>query len=320
MQSRWSEVKAADYVKRCDPRWGTDLALGAYSTLLLQNEQSLTWQGRGNVSVKGTYSNVFHESVPAIFVMDCGGGIVTAEYTEPITLDLTYLRRLRCLSVLPDDQMFNELRTHLFDFREALPPVETLVHSFLPMKYIAHVHAGALSAVADRVDGREVTRRVLGDRIIVLPYCKPGFELAKTTVEAYEDLPEARGVIWKHHGVLTWGETASAAYDAVIELVAEAEKWLDRQSQVPVQVAMHSPPELVRERVLRVAPVLRGLLGQALRAPEERLSRMIIQPVNDAAILELLASSRGKDLALGPPLTCHYLKHTKPAPMWLDVT
>jgi rhamnose utilization protein RhaD (predicted bifunctional aldolase and dehydrogenase)/NAD(P)-dependent dehydrogenase (short-subunit alcohol dehydrogenase family) len=318
MRNTWSELEAAEYLKRCDPRWGTDLALAAYSTLLLQNERSLAWQGRGNVSVKGTYSNVFSETVPAIFVMEYGQRHLTAEYPEHIAIDLTYLRRLRSLSELPDDQMLNELRTHVFDFRAPVPPVETLVHSFLPMKYIAHVHAGALSAVADRADGREFTRRVLGDRVIVLPYCKPGFELAKTTVEAYEDFPEARAVIWMHHGVLTWGETASAAYDAAVDLITEAEKWLDGQAGKPIQAAMHSPPESVRERVLRVAPVLRGLLGQALRGPDERLSRMIIQPVTDAAILDLLASSRGKELALGPPLTCHYLKHTKPVPMWLD--
>ncbi len=318
MRNAWSELEAADFVVGCDPRWDADLALAAYSTLLLQNEQSLAWQGRSNVSVKGTYSNVFGEAVPAILIMECGRRLVAAGYPAHTALDLTYLRRLRSLSDLPDGRMFNELRARVFNFGAPNPPVETLVHSFLPMKYIVHVHAGALSAVADRSDGCEVTRRALGDRIIVLPYCKPGFELAKTTMEAYEDLPEARAVIWMHHGMLTWGETASAAYAAAVDLVTEAEKWLDRQTSRPIQVAFHTSPELARERVRRVAPVLRGLLGQALRDPKERLSRMIVQPVTDPIILDLLASVRGKELALAPPLTCHYLKHTKPTPMWLD--
>src|ERR1035441_6866798 len=112
MRNRWSERGAADCVAWYEPRWGTELALAAYSSLLLHNEQSLAPQGTGNVSVKGTHTNVFGEKVPAIFVVECGRRPATADHPAHVALDLSYLRRLRCLSELPDDQMLDELRTH----------------------------------------------------------------------------------------------------------------------------------------------------------------------------------------------------------------
>jgi rhamnose utilization protein RhaD (predicted bifunctional aldolase and dehydrogenase)/NAD(P)-dependent dehydrogenase (short-subunit alcohol dehydrogenase family) len=293
--------------------------LAAYSSLLLHDEQSLAPQGTSNVSAKGTRTNPFGEKVSALFSVEYKRGPVTADYPAHAAFDLSYLRRLRCLSELPDDQMLDESRTHtFFDFRAPIRSAETLVHAFLPMKYIVHVHAGALSALTDRTDGCSVTRRALGDRIILMPYCKPGFELAKATVEAFEALPEARAAIWMHHGMLTWGETASAAYSAAVDLITGIEECLELQASRPIQVAFQTPPDQARERVRRVAPVLRGLLGEALRGPTERLSRILIQPVTDSAILDLLASDRGKQLAMTPPLDCHYLKHTRPFPMWLD--
>ena len=319
MRNRWSEREAADCVAWYEPRWGTELALAAYSSLLLHNDQSLAPQGTGNVSVKGTYTNVFGEKVPAIFVIEYGRGAATADYPAHAALDLSYLRRLRRLPDLPIDQMLDEIHRHtMLDFRAPAPCAEALVHAFLPMKHIAHIHSDALSALTDRPDGCSATRRALGDQIVAMPYSRPGFKLAKATVEAFEALPEARAAIWMHQGMLTWGETAFAAYSAAVDLITEVEECLEREASRPIQVAFQTPPELALERTRRAAPVLRGLLGEALRSPTERLSRILIQPVTDAVVLDLLASDHGKELAMTPPLDIHHLKHTKPLPMWLD--
>ena len=205
----------------------------------------------------------------------------------------------------------------MLDFRARVPLPETLVHAFLPMKHTVHVHAGALSALTDAPDGCAATRRALGDRVVVLPYCQPGFDLAKSTAEACEAMPNARAAIWMHHGMLTWGETAAAAYSAAIDLTTEVEEWLERQTRKPVQVAFQTSPELARERALKVAPVLRGLLGQAMCRPGDRLNRIIVQPVMDGAILDLLASPGGRELASTPPVDCHHLQHVKPFPLWV---
>lgn len=309
MRNRWSERDAAEFQAGYETSWNAEVALAAYSAHLLRDDEPRV--SRGNVSMKGVWTNILGETLPALYAFECGA------QSAPAPLDLTYLRRLRSLDALADERMLQEFRTHMLDFRAQVPPPETLVHAFLPMKHAVHLHAGELSALTDAPDGCAATRRALGDRILVLPGCQPGFELAKATVEAWEALPEARSAIWLHHGMLTWGESASAAYSTAIDLISEVEEWLARQARRPVQVAFHTSPDLAQERVRKIAPVLRGLLGQAMGHPGDRLHRIILQPVMDAAILDLLASPGGRELASAPPADCHHLRHTKPFPLWV---
>ncbi len=309
MQNRWSDRGAAEFQAGYEPGLETEAALAAYSAHLLQDESTVLSQG--NVGVKGTWTNILNESLPALFAFECGRKSAAA------VLDLTYLLKLASLSGLSDDRMLHEFRTHVFDFRARIPLPETLVHAWLPMKHTAHVHAAAVSELTDAPDGCAATRRALGDRVLVLAYCQPGFELAKSTIEAYETMPNARAAIWMHHGMLTWGDTAAAAYSAAIDVTSEVEEWLERQARKPLQVAFHTPPGLARERALKVAPVLRGLLGHAMRHPGDRLNRIVVQPVMDGAILDLLASPGGRELASTPPVYCHHLRHVKPLPLWV---
>src|SRR5207245_2198361 len=77
-------------------------------------------------------------------------------------LDLAYLRRLRKLEALSDEQMVNQLRTHLFDASAPNPSVETLLHAFLPHTFIDHTHADAILALTNQPDGAELIRKALG--------------------------------------------------------------------------------------------------------------------------------------------------------------
>ena len=195
----------------------------AYSAHLLQDQE--IGGSQGIVSVKGTWTNILGESLSALFFLECGGR------SAPSVLDLAYLSRLRILSSLSDHQMLQEFRTHKFDSPARVPPPESLVHAFLPMKHTVHVHANPLSALTEAPDGCASARRALGDRILVLPFCQSGFDLAKSTVEAYDANPNARGAIWVHHGMLTWGETACAAYSTAIDVITQVEEWLARQTR-----------------------------------------------------------------------------------------
>ena len=309
MRNGWSDRDAAEFQAHYEPGLEGEVAAAAYAAHLLENEGTAVSQG--SVCVKGGWTNILGESLPALFVFESGWT------SGPGVLDLTYLRRLASLNGLGDDLVLQEFRTHMLEFRARIPSPEALVHAFLPMKYTAHVHAGALSAVTDAPDGPTAARRALGDRVVVLPYCLSGFDLAKSTAEACESMPNARAAIWMHHGMMTWGETAAAAYSAAIDLTTEAEEWLERQARKPVQVAFQTSPELARERARKVAPVLRGLLGQATCRPGDRLNRIIVQPVMDAPILDLLASPGGRELASTPPVDCHHLQHVKPFPLWV---
>jgi rhamnose utilization protein RhaD (predicted bifunctional aldolase and dehydrogenase) len=230
MRSRWSDDEAATFVARYGERWGEELALRTYTSRLLGADDRLVLHGGGNTSVKGTFVNRLGEQIPALYVKASGHDLATIEPEGLPGLDLGYLRKLRALPRLDDEAMANELRTHLFDARSATPSVETLVHAFLPPRYVDHTHADAVLALTNQTDGERVVREALGDQVVVLGYVRPGFQLARAVADAYEAHPNAGGMVWMRHGLATWGPSARASYEAMIDLVTRAEEYLARKS------------------------------------------------------------------------------------------
>jgi rhamnose utilization protein RhaD (predicted bifunctional aldolase and dehydrogenase)/NAD(P)-dependent dehydrogenase (short-subunit alcohol dehydrogenase family) len=233
-------------------------------------------------------------------------------------LELDRLRRLRGLDELPEEAMVNELRRCLFDHRSAMPSLETLVHAFLPPRFIDHTHADAILALTNQPEGDRLVREALGGGVIVLEYRKPGFALAKAAAESFDAEPGAKGMVWMRHGIVTWGETARESYEAMIDLVARAEAHLARSPSRPLVVNAPTSVETASERVVFVAPVLRGLLAQPTGEADRPHRRVILMPLIDRESLDFVDSDRGRALALTPPLTSDHLVRTKPLPLWID--
>ncbi|HUT74200.1 MAG TPA: bifunctional aldolase/short-chain dehydrogenase [Armatimonadota bacterium] len=324
MRNRWSEQEASEYVARCGAEYGEALALRTYSARLLGAEPGLVLHGGGNTSAKGVRSNALGEKIPAIFVKASGHDLATIEPEGHCPLDLGYLKRLRGLSELTDEAMVNELRSHMFDARAATPSVEALAHVFLSPKYIDHTHADAILALTNQIDGEERVREALGEDVILLPYVKPGFGLARAAVAAFEAQPGAYAMVWMHHGLVTWGETARESYDATIELVTRAEEYLARAAARPLIVS--TPTDRSRrtdlataqERVGKVAPVLRGLLAAPSGDADRPHRRIILRPLVSREALDFVDWDRGRAVALTAPLTSDHLIRTKPLPLWVD--
>ena len=236
MQSRWSDDEAQRLVDEHRTRWGEDLALRTYTSRLLGAEPALVLHGGGNASLKGTVANAFGEDVPAVFVKASGRDMAAIGPDGHPAVDLEYLLKLRALADLTDEAMTNELRTHLFDYRSPTPSLETLVHAFIPKKYIDHTHADAVLALTNQVGAANLVREALGEDVIVVDYIAPGFQLAKAAAGAFEAHPDARGMVWMRHGIVTWGDTAREAYEAMIEMVSRAEAFLKEQASRTLRV------------------------------------------------------------------------------------
>jgi len=318
MQNRWREDEATQFIANYAGRWGQDLALCTYASRLLGAEEALVLHGGGNTSVKGTYRNILGERIPAIYVKASGHDMAAIEPAGHPGLDLAHLRKLRALPELSDELMLQEFRTHLLDPRAPNPSLETLVHTFLPAKYIDHTHADAILALTNQVHGDELVKQALGDPVIVLEYVRPGFQLAKAAAAAFEANPGRKGMVWMRHGLVTWGETARESYDAMIELVTRAEEFLAKRAARPLVVKVSTPLATAQERLPRVAPILRGLLAQPSGNADQPHLRVILQPLVNREALDFVDSERGRAVALTPPLTSDHLIRTKALPLWID--
>ncbi len=315
--NRWSRQDAGAFVERYGPQWGADLALRAYSARLLGADKELVLAGGGNASLKGIHTNVFGKPVDAVFVKASGFDLAAMEPAGFSGLYLEPLRELRSVEHLDERAMLNQLRAHLIDFESPTPSVETLVHAFLPAKYIDHTHANAILALTNQPHGEEMLREIYGDRILILPYARPGFALARAVADLYESRSGATAMIWMQHGVATWGETACSAYSTMIDVVNMAEQYLARRTGKAVFLP-GPDSSVIASRVQQVAPVLRGLLARKHAGAEAEPHGIIVQPLTDPEIAGLIGSPHARDWFVSPAITTDHLVRTKPLPMWID--
>ena len=192
MKNQWSDEDASLFVALYAEKWGEDLALRTYASRLLGAEENLVLHGGGNTSVKGLFTNVLGEQVPALNVKASGCDLANIEPEGHSGVDLEYLKRLRVLEDLSDAAMADEFRAHLFNPHAATPSIETLAHAFLPHKFIDHTHADAVLALTNQADAAMRALEALGEDVILLSYVKPGFKLAKDAAAAYESKPDAK--------------------------------------------------------------------------------------------------------------------------------
>jgi rhamnose utilization protein RhaD (predicted bifunctional aldolase and dehydrogenase)/NAD(P)-dependent dehydrogenase (short-subunit alcohol dehydrogenase family) len=248
MESRWSDREAAEYVDRFAPAAGEQLALRVYTSRLIGRDPALVMHGGGNTSLKGTVKTLVGDEVEALFVKGSGWDLDAIEPPGLPAVDLAHLRRLRTLRDLSDEEMVNQLRTHLFEAGAPTPSVETLLHVFLPHRFIDHTHADIALVLTNqpRAEAEAMVRDGFGARWAVVPYVMPGFALAKLAAEVYEKDPSVEGLVLLNHGLFTFADDARTAYERMIAGVDRAEKFVAKRAKAPTTVAM--PGEATRLR------------------------------------------------------------------------
>src|SRR5438477_7247855 len=256
MKSRWSDADARKFSDRYAPRWGDALALRVYTSRLIGAEADLVMHGGGNTSVKVAKENLLGDRVEALCIKGSGWDLDSIEPQGFPAIDLSWLRRLRKLEALSDEEMVNQLRTHLFDAAAPNPSVETLLHAFLPHTFIDHTHADVILALTNQPDGAELIRHALGDRVVVVPYVMPGFQLAKLAAEMFEGKRDAEGMVLLKHGLFTFAPDARASYERTIEYVDRVETFLRTRSAGRATAGPAGGPGAARARMSLIAPCL----------------------------------------------------------------
>ena len=255
MRSLWSDADAAAMVARHGAA-GRDLALRVYTSRLLGGDPRLVLHGGGNTSVKTVLPDLVGEPAEVLCVKGSGWDLAAIEPPGLPAVRLAPLRKLRVRDSLSDEDMVRIQRANLIDPGAPNPSVETLLHAFLPHKFIGHTHAVAVLSLADQPDAAERIADLYGPRIGIVPYIMPGFLLAKKAAEIYEAAPAVEGLVLLKHGVFSFGADAREAYERMIAIVSVAEERLTRERR---QVFMPARlPDAVAPAA-EVAPTLRGL-------------------------------------------------------------
>ncbi|MEK9629346.1 MAG: bifunctional aldolase/short-chain dehydrogenase [Nitrospinota bacterium] len=262
MENKWNDSSAQEAIKK----YGDvheDIALRVYTSRLIGADPALVLHGGGNTSVKSKTKNKVNEEVDVLYVKGSGWDLDTLEPPGLPGVLLDHLIKLRDLDALSDEDMVNEQRTHLLDASSPNPSVETLLHAFLPHKFIDHSHADASLIIANQPDAEELCRKIYGDTIGIVPYIMPGFALAKAAAEVYEKDKNVEGLMLINHGLFTFGSTAKESYDRHINAVTKAEEYI-AEKQPKALTPLEGPAVSAGEKNIlnALAPMLRGLYEQ----------------------------------------------------------
>jgi len=274
MRSLWSNADAERLVDHYAGQ-GVDreIALRVYTSRLLGRDPKLVLHGGGNTSVKTVVRDLLGDAAEVLCVKGSGWDMAAIEPAGLPAVRLAPLRRLRGRAALSDEEMVRVQRANLIDPGSPNPSVETLLHAFLPHKYVDHTHSTAVLSLADQPDAAERCSDLYGRRLGLVPYVMPGFRLAKAAAEIFESDPEVEGLVLLKHGIFTFGDTAQEAYERMIEAVSLAEERLTRRRK-HVFPAARLPAALAG--ATEVAPILRGACAIASPTEAGAYKRLIL--------------------------------------------
>jgi len=291
MLSRWVDKDA----QQCVERYGAagvnpDVALRVYTSRLLGRDANLVLHGGGNTSVKTTGRDLLGETIDVIHVKGSGWDLADIEPAGLPAVRLAPLGKTRKLSSLGDEEMVAILRSNLVDPAAPTPSVETLLHAFMPHKFIDHTHSSAVLSIANQPDREAICREVYGKRAALVPYVMPGFALAIQAAQIFDSQPQVEGLILLHHGIFTFGESAQESYERMIGLVSLAEARRPA-AKTKVFIAGDLPANIAP--LTQVAPIIRGACSIPDPAIQGAYRRMILDFRTSLAILQYV---NGRDL------------------------
>jgi rhamnulose-1-phosphate aldolase/alcohol dehydrogenase len=305
MRNRWHDEEAAAF--------SDDLGLRVYTSRLLGSDPALVLHGGGNTSVKSTVTDVLGRPVEVLYVKGSGWDLATIEAPGFPAVRMDHLKTLRALERLSDADMVNTQKTHMMSASSPNPSIETLLHAFLPHKYVDHTHADAVVALTNVRAGEEAVKAVYGDSMAIVPYVQPGFDLARLSGELYDQDPSVTGLILMKHGIFTFGETAKESYDRMIDAVSAAERYLE---------AARGDREIFQVRAdlaERPAGVEKGRLVAAIGEAVSRTGGVKLCTLDDGpAVMRFVNSAQAGQLSQIGPATPDHVIRTKALPLYWE--
>jgi len=292
MKSAWVERDAQAAIDRYGKAGiPADLALRVYTTQLLGRDPKLVLHGGGNTSVKLSMKDLVGEDADVLCVKGSGWDMATIEPGGLPAVRLDALRKLRARKAMTDDEMVRVQRANLIDPSAPNPSVETLLHAFMPHKFVDHTHASAVLSLIDQPDGEARSRDLYGKRMAYVPYALPGFGLAKLSADVFDANRQVEGLILAKHGIFTFGADAREAYEHMIEMVTLAETRLQKNRR-SVFVSGAVPRQAMS--IEEIAPVLRGACAIKDESTEGAFTRFVVEFRSSQAILNFV---NGRDVA-----------------------
>ncbi len=285
----------------------------------LGSDARVTNYAGGNTSAKGTETDpVTGEPVELMWVKGSGGDLGTLTESGLAVLRLDRLRAL--VDVYPgidhEDEMVAAFDYTLHGKGGAAPSIDTAMHGLVDAAHVDHLHPDSGIAFATSKDGEKLTKKAFGDKVVWVPWRRPGFQLGLDIAAIKAANPNAIGCILGGHGITAWGETSKEAEKNSLWIITTAEQYIAANGKKepfgkPVKKNAALPTVERRAKAAALAPTIRGLASHD--------NPMVGHFTDSDVVLDFLASANAPKLAaLGTSCPDHFLR-TKVKPLLLDL-
>jgi rhamnulose-1-phosphate aldolase/alcohol dehydrogenase len=315
----WDDAKAAslDPVERL-----------VYRSNLLGSDQRITNTGGGNTSSKLTETDpLTGKPVEVLWVKGSGGDLRTSKrenfsslYQQKLVdLQGSYAARAdKGLKSSAEDDMVAMYTHATFNLNPRASSIDTPLHSFLPGKFVDHMHPNSIISIAASRNCEALTKEIFGGAMAYVPWMRPGFELGLAMQQIAREQPAVKAIMMGQHGFISWDDDDKTCYVRTLEFIEKAAAYIDARYQAKGGHAAafggakyQTLPEAQRHAVFAaILPWLRGQVSQQ--------KRLIGTVQEDDAILRFVNSKDAARLAeLGTSCPDHFLR-TKIKPLYVD--
>ncbi|MEI8089346.1 MAG: bifunctional rhamnulose-1-phosphate aldolase/short-chain dehydrogenase [Opitutaceae bacterium] len=299
-----------------------------YRSNILGSDQRITNTGGGNTSSKISEKDpLTGQPTEVLWVKGSGGDLRTSTrenfsslYQQKL-LDMQQLYAARPdkgLKAPAEDDMVGMQAHATFNLNPRASSIDTPLHSFLPAKFVDHMHPNAIISIAASKHCEKLTQEIFGGEMAYVPWMRPGFELGLAMQAIVQKNPNVKSIMMGQHGFISWANEEKACYTYTLDCIEKASAFIENKYQAKGGDAAAFggakyatlPPEQRRATFAAILPWFRGQVSKA--------KRLIGTVQDDEKILRFVNSKDAARLAeLGTSCPDHFLR-TKIKPLYVD--
>lgn len=299
-----------------------------YRSNLLGQDQRITNTGGGNTSNKLMEKDpLTGEEVEVLWVKGSGGDLRTSKranfsslyQSKLLDMQKLYLARPdKGLKTAAEDAMVAMASHATFNLNPRPSSIDTPLHSFIPAKYVDHMHPNAIIAIAASQNCEKLTQEIFGGEMGYVPWMRPGFELGLAMQDICQKDANVKSIMMGQHGFISWDQDEKACYTYTLDCIDKASEFIEAKYEAKGGDAAafggakyQSLDEATRQaHFAAILPWLRGQVSQQ--------KRFIGTVQDDEKILRFVNSNDATRLAeLGTSCPDHFLR-TKIKPLLVD--
>ncbi len=314
----WNDAEAAKLT-------GVDRLI--YRSNKLGADQRITNTGGGNTSSKLVEIDpLTGEKVGVLWVKGSGGDLRTSTkenfsslyQSRLLALQKSYAKRKdKGLKSKAEDDMVAAYNHTTFNLNPRASSIDTPLHSFIPAKFVDHMHPNAVIAIAASKNCEKLTKEIFGGEMAYVKWMRPGFELGLAMQEIVKKNSKAKAIMMGQHGFISWANDDHECYLRTLDFIEQASQFIKAKYMAKGGDAkafggakyQTLVPEGRNEVFAAILPWLRGQVSQQ--------KRFIATVQDDEKILRFVNSSDAPRLAeLGTSCPDHFLR-TKIKPLYV---